>query len=50
MRGEQADGAADGIVTRGPSRRPAPSKDQDVDTRPAVEVVLPQPPDEDTKR
>src|SRR5215813_5507575 len=47
MRGEPAGGAADGIVTRGPSRRPVPPLDQDVVTGPAVEVVLPQPADQD---
>src|SRR6516162_9510235 len=49
MRGEPADGTADGIVTRGPSRRPVPSLDQDIVTGPAVEVVLPQPADQDTE-
>ena len=49
MRGEPADGAAGGIVPRGPSRRPVPSLDQDVVTGPAVEVVLPQPADQDTE-
>ena len=49
MRGEPADGAADGIVTRGPSPRLVPSLDQDVVTGPAVEGVLPQPADQDTE-
>src|SRR5262245_6708214 len=47
MRGEPADGTAEGVVTRGPSRLPVPSLDQDVVTGPAVEVVLPQPADQD---
>src|SRR5438876_120536 len=47
MRGEPADGAADGVVPRGPSRRMVPSLDQDVVTGPAVEVVLPRPADRD---
>src|SRR5262245_59522005 len=46
MRGEPADGTADGIVTRGPSCRPVPSLDQDVVTGPAVEDVLPRPADQ----
>ena len=49
MRGEPADGAADGIVPRGPSRRPVPSLGQDIVTGPAVAVVLPQPADQDTE-
>src|SRR5262245_60468127 len=49
MRGEPADGAADGIVTRGPARRPVPSLDQDVVTEPAVEVVLPRAADQDAE-
>jgi hypothetical protein len=47
MRGEPADGSADGIVTRGPSCRPLPSLDQNVVTGPAVEVVRPHPADQD---
>src|SRR5262249_16537321 len=47
MRGEPADGAADGIVTRGPSRRPVPSLDLDVVTGPAVAVRRPHAADQD---